>query len=158
MPQTKHPIEIKAIKTSRSVEYGPNGSYTAKIYYEGKYAFTLFEPGTGGCLMHEDIKKPVYENLNRYFDETVLPEQPKLKMFNQEMDNDLDLFLADLVDQAKEDKTLKRWCRTKVVVILKGAKKGEYCLYKTKYTPEVAAKIREQNPDVVEIVNERFIA
>lgn len=151
-------VEVKAIKTGPSLEYGPNGSYTAKIYYEGKLAFTLFEPGTGGPMMHQDIQKGPYEALQKHFDEVVLPQHPKVSFPGGEVDNDLDIYLANLVDEARETKDLKRWCRTKVVCILKDAPKGEYSLYKVKYSPEVAAKIREQNPNVIEIVNERFIA
>lgn len=63
-------------------------------------------------------------------------------------------FAGALADLADEVKALKRWCKTKVVFRCKGDAAGSWRTVAIPFSPAVAAKLRAQHPDVIEIVNE----
>lgn len=152
-------ITLTNHRTGPSMEYGPNGSFTVNVRFNNKLAFVLFEPGSGGPMDRQNVDQAVETELQAYFDTEILPKEPFLESSipGHQLDNDLELHLCGLLENLAQEKQIKRWCKTKVVVVLEGAEKGSYATFKCKYSPEVAAKIRERNPDVVEIVNERFL-
>ena len=51
----------------------------------------------------------------------------------------------------------RRICRKKTVIKLKGDNALTYHTYNRPYTAQLAARIRASEPDLIEIVNERFI-
>jgi hypothetical protein len=68
-----------------------------------------------------------------------------------------DLYISLMVEDHQEQQQIKRWCKTKTVVRLKGDKPGEFQVYKKPYDPEFAQRIRNTEPKLLEIVNERYI-
>jgi hypothetical protein len=150
-------ITLTNFKSGPSMEYGPNGSFTVNVRFKGKLAFVLFEPGTGGGTMRQDVNSALEAELQEYFDTEILSKQPKLICEGgYELDNDLELHISEMLDKMENDKHLKQMCRTKTLVKSVDCAEGEYKIIKVKYTPAFGKQLNAR-PKVLEVVNERFL-
>ena len=68
-----------------------------------------------------------------------------------------DYYISLLLDDYELTQTLKRWCRKTTVIKLAEHTEEEYIRVQRIYSPEIANKVREKYPSLVEIINERFL-
>ena len=68
-----------------------------------------------------------------------------------------DFYISLMLEDYEKEKQVKRWCKTKTVITLKGDKPGDFHTYKRAYDPEFAQRIRNAEPELVEILNERYL-
>ena len=66
-----------------------------------------------------------------------------------------EITVAHMVDKIREDKVLRRWCKTKTVVATPGAAKGTFMTLDRTYHPSQDALILSKYPGA-EIINKRF--
>jgi hypothetical protein len=137
-------LTVKGIKSFRGMSgYG----FNATLYRDGKRLGLVIDEGCGGSLLYRCFKtfaeQAEYERWARV--------QPGAGVFEP-----LDMIVTGLVEDYETEAKLKRWCKKKTVVKLKGDPEDSYTTWKRPYTPEFAAQIREKH-DVVEIINERFL-
>jgi len=149
-------ITVHNVKTGPSREWGPNGSFTATVQFNGQRVLTYYEPGDGGPAVCKDVDHDLLPAMKEHFKTEVLPHNPP-DGSGVAVKYDLMQHICRLVDEWEATKQVKRWCRTQVVAVDASCDKGEYRTFKVRYTPEVAAKIRAQHPEITEIVNERFL-
>lgn len=149
-------IKLKAIKHSQFASQETE-CFEAKLYIDGKCAAIVSNDGRGGSNMFHWLDRSLRDPFFAYCKS--LPPVPCDFGHGSptELPMDGDFFVSELLGKCLEEKQIKGWCRTKIVVKLKGAPEGEYATYKTKYTPEKAARIRADNEDIEEILNERFL-
>jgi hypothetical protein len=160
---------VKNVKTGPSREFGPNGSYTCNLYKGGKKIAEVFEAGDGGCLrVHwvgpRNVKSTVGFERMVTQDQLDFAEFCKTQTYvceytGETREYDSDLYIGKLTDDYLTTKQIRGWCRTKIVVRIKGDGEGEYRTFKCKYNPKVhKAQLESRFGDeLVEIVNERFV-
>jgi len=159
---------VKSVKTFRGRE---GMGFNATLCRDGKKVALVDDAANGGSYSYHwlDYKegRKVEVDIVNWQGKAVkmhcTPEQAKfvehVRAHTKETFEPEDRFVVDLVDDFEEAKTLKRWCRTKTVIILKGDAKGNYHTFNDKYSAAMKAYIEKKYGDqVAEIVNERFVA
>jgi len=158
---------IKGFKTFRGME---GEGFNAVLCRDGKKVALVDDDANGGPLDYHwadwsapKVEVPTVNWEGKPWVRKCTPEEAEFVKFvraqpGAEAFEPEDTFVCALVDELAAEKKLRRWCKTQTVVRVKGAKPGDYVLYKVPYSPKVAAAIRSRFPDVEEIVNERFVA
>jgi len=142
---------IKGLKEFVGME---DGGFNLTLLCDGKKVATSIYGGDGGETM-TDFDKKADEKVFKDFLKTLPLE--KSEYFPEGLAVTPDIFIWGLIEKYKEEKQLKRWCKTKVVVKKKGAEEGVYCTFSRPYSKEFADKLRATRPEIIEIINERFL-
>ena len=142
---------IKGLKEFNGME---DRGYNLTLYYDGRKVATAVYGGDGGMVMLDFIDKKD-EQIFEDFLKTLPPV--KSEYFPEGLEMTYDIYLDDLIQAHLETAQLKRWCKTKIIALKAGAEEGVYVTYGCSYTPEAAARIRVKHPEIIEIVNERFL-
>jgi hypothetical protein len=140
---------LKGIKTWQGRE---GEGYQANLLIDGKKAAFFTEDGNGGAMRWNVFDVPLFM---QYVAEQRLNVQMRGHHFD-DLNGELDMHAATLVDLAMEEKTLKRWCRTKTVFTLPDTPACSYRTWDHKYSPDVKAALLRKYPAAV-IINERFL-
>jgi hypothetical protein len=139
-------LTVKAIKSFEGME---GLGFNCSLYEDGKRMGAVIDEGRGGSFLYRlkgDAGGKKERELQRW-----ARVQAQCGYSDQ-----LDIVVAGLVEDAENEKRLKRLCRKQTVAKLETDDDGEHSVWKVPYSPEFAAKIRAKFP-VVEIVNERFV-
>lgn len=142
---------IKGLKEFMGMD---DRGYNVTLLCDGKKVADAIYGGDGGEVMIR-FDNRADEKIFRDFLKTLPPV--KSEYFPEGLAMTPDIYLDELLNAHQEEKQLKRWCKKKIVAVTKGAKKGSYITFSVPYSKEVAEKIRKVHPDVVEIINERFL-
>lgn len=163
---------IKNLKTFIGHE---GHGYNADLYRDGKKVAFLIDAADGGELtIHwADMSKPRVEGLCRRWDGELYPCKMTVeeKILNDHIRDithqcpfqgiqvpmTVDSFCAHLVDALEMDKSFKKKCRNATLFRLRNQNPGEYLVIRTKFSPEVATRIRAKHGDNLEVIyNERY--
>jgi len=149
-------IEIKKFRSCR----GHDGDACSfDLWVDGKCVAQVVDDSWGGGLQHTwlDAKGQgthlMTEAAVKMYD--WVKGLPPVMFHGEPLTQNLDMALDDHITRATEEKTLRRWCKTKIVVKEPGAK--EYQIYKAVYTPALKEKLAKNHPAGSEFVNERFL-
>lgn len=153
-------VELKKVKVAQHLSEETN-AFTAQLWTDGQYIADLSNDGRGG-------QNRIYHLFNGG---KGLDTRPQVQSFVEwckaqppvedeqvgSLSMDADFYISLMIDEHIENQQVKRWCKSKTVIRLKGDAKGTFHTYKHPYSPEFAQQIRHNHPDLVEIVNERFL-
>jgi hypothetical protein len=142
---------VKGFKTGPSREFGPNGAYSFTIMRGKIKVAEVFEEGNGGEVDVHFYNKEEEKDFRKYAIENCKP----IEGF-EHLEPDLFGYIAQMAGEYEEEKRLKRICKTKTVVKLKGAKDGDYLVFKAPYSIAVKNIIVKKH-DVEQFINERYI-
>ena len=152
-------VELKKVKIAKYLSEETT-AFAAQLWADGEYIADVSNDGRGGNnrIMHRfDGKGLDTRDKVRAFRQWCV-DQPQDQSEYGALDMSADLYISLMVDDHQEQQQIKRWCKTKTVIRLKGDKPGNFHTYKRAYDPEFAQKIRDWEPTLLEIVNERYIA
>lgn len=165
-------MTIKNLKTGPSREWGPNGSMTCSVYFDGKRVISFSEYGDGGEAGQEILNDTVYKQLRSWFfknmdvekviltqiDYKTKKEIGKTELPEIALDRAILAHIYELCEKFEEDKLFRRLCKKNTVYINKECGKGEYVIIKQRFYKELAQHIRaKEGNDVIEIINERYL-
>lgn len=146
-------LTVQKVKTFKGME--GMGGFNVELVFNGQPVAFVINEDCGGPLLWD-----WYEGKDRSGAVAALKEMPKYKETREKYptlgeDEALDSALYEVLDQFEENKTVKRWCKTKIVWKTKDHKPQEYGIWKAPFTKENVAKILKKLPDA-EIINLRF--
>lgn len=149
---------IKNLKTWNGMDWG---GYTCVVMKDGRQVCDVLEEGNGG------EPRFIWQGGWEGKDAMAMKEHcRKLGKYPQraddpckiELDWDCALFVEHLVSEYEVEKRLRRLCKTKTLIRLKGDEEDAYRQYTVGYSPAVAQKIREKHGEALEeILNERYL-
>jgi hypothetical protein len=148
-------LTIQKVKFFKGME--GMGGFNAELVFNGKPVAFVIDDDCGGCLnWHWYQGKGDVEGAK-----AALKAMPEYKKCREEFPTlgegeAIDSAMRGIIMQFEEEKSLKRWCKTKIVWRSKIHKEGEYGIWKAPYTLAHIAAIKAKHPDA-EIINERFI-
>ena len=167
-------ITIKGLKTFRGNE---GLGFSLWLCIDGRKAGEVVDDANGGTLTWHGFSKSDRDALDAFAlalpdpfadadEERKAKGEPPLDMSREcRASEALDYYVGRLVDEHEEAKTIKRWCRTKIIFRLKADEKGKYRTIAPpkghKLTPDyitkAAASLREKYGDKLEVIyNERL--
>lgn len=147
------------VKNSKSMQGTDGLIWTATIFMEGQKLCTAHDDGYGGGLLIDWHDPELEKTFKAYV--ASLPPVPS-KIFADGWKRNVDAILGEIVDdhegRKKMEKTLKRWCKTYIVLHFKGESSETFQRIKGIYNPLMKPKIMEKYGDKIDrIVNEEFI-
>jgi len=151
-------VELRKVKIARSLSEETT-AFTADLWVDDKHIGYVKNSGHGGNnqIDHRyDGKGLNTRDEVRAFSAWCKEQPPHVSEYGESPMSD-DFYISLLLEDWEENQYVKRLCKNKTLFRLEGDQEREYRTYKGAYTPERAASIRERHPDVVEIINERFI-
>ena len=140
-------VEVKSYRTCAG-RNGPDAAFSCTLWIDGKKVAEVTNSGSGGC--------------NSYFwkdpsKEAAFSEWCRERYPEEEFEVE-DHAIAVLLDELETEKMLKRTCRTKTVVRLRGEE--DFLVDKAKWKgneDRMRAMLRSKHGDQIEeIVNERY--
>jgi len=158
--------ELKKVKIARSLSQDST-AFTAQLWVDGEYIADVSNDGRGGNnrIMHRFDGKGLntrdkVEAFRKWCEgqpprTIAVNDAPGAKTASVAMD--ADLYISLMLEDYEEQQQIKRWCKTKTVIRLKSDKPGEFHIYKKVYDPAFAQRIRDKEPTLVEILNERYL-
>jgi hypothetical protein len=169
-------VQLKNIKSWNTHD---GGGVQFNVYVDGKRSFEFTDKGNGGDYNIDllDTKEgPLSGRADVFKSETggVSIGEHQSKGLKSIIDHVMTLpseksdlypdghaptvvgYLFRLLDKAEEEKSLKRWCRTKTVISTPDSKDGEYITFKCKFDEKVRAFIQKKYGPEAVIHNERF--
>jgi hypothetical protein len=151
-------VELKKVKIAKFLSEETT-AFTAQLWVDGEYIADASNQGHGGSndIHHRFDGKGLNTRDKVQAFEAWCDAQPPNQSEYGASDMSADLYIGLMVDDYQEQQQVKRWCKTKTVVRLKGDKPGEFHTYKKPYDPAFAQRIRNTEPNLVEILNERYI-
>ena len=135
-------ITFKKYKTCRSTD---GDAFSADVYLDGKKACEVSNSGTGGPNMYHWYNAALEADFMAYAKE----QHPDMKYEAE------DMLIEDAINAFEEERTLKRWCKNKIVLKPKDAEPGQFITIAAKWDPKHRDAILARDPGA-EIVNERF--
>lgn len=139
---------VKNIKTFR----GRDGlGVNCSLYKDGKRIGTVDDMANGGQYDYGLINDEWIKLMEH------VRTLPPVEFHGSTLEHlNPDMFIGDLINDALEDKDLKRACKTKTIITVKDA--DGYFEYARKYGPESAENLHKWHGDnLKEIINERYI-
>jgi hypothetical protein len=169
--------QLKKVKIARFLSEETT-AFTAQLWVDGEYIADLSNDGHGGNnrIMHRFDGKGLntrdkVEAFRKWCADYDL--SPCCRAYTTYVENVLcckvcyeevshggvgdDLYISLMLEDYEGEQQIKRWCKTKTVIRLKSDKPGEFHIYKQVYDPALAQRIRDEEPTLVEILNERYI-
>ena len=161
--QTPLGVELKKVKIAKYLSEETT-AFSAQLWVNGEYIADVSNDGHGGN-----------NRINHLYNDKGLNTRPKVVAFEKwckeqppyqgddgdgfcdPLPMDADFYISLMVDDYEEQQQIKRWCKTKTVIQLKSDAKGTFRTYKRPYDSAFADWIRRKEPELVEILNERFI-
>ena len=151
-------VELKKVKVARYLSEETT-AFVAQLWVDDEYIADVSNDGHGGP-----------NNIHHRFDDKGLNTRDKVQAFETwceaqppheseygALSMSDDFYISLMLEDQEEQRQIKRWCKTKTVIRLEGDKPGEFHTYKRPYDPEFAQRIRNEEPKLVEILNERYI-
>tara|TARA_R100001086_G_scaffold46873_1_gene20624 strand:- start:465 stop:938 length:474 start_codon:yes stop_codon:yes gene_type:complete len=151
-------VELKKVKIAKYLSEETT-AFAAQLWVDGEYIADVSNNGHGGS-----------NRINHRFDGNGLNTRDKVESFEKwceeqpdhesphgSLGMNADFYISLMVDDYQSQQEMKRWCKTKTVVRLKGDPEGTFHIYKRPYDSAFADWIRRKEPDLVEIMNERYI-
>lgn len=133
------------IKNSKSVELYNGVAWSCKLLIDGMYAAFVSNRGDGGETRFDWTNTEFQKRFEDYVKTT--PHK------------DGEMLVSHLCDELDNEKRLKRLCKGKTVVVMRGNKEGTYSTFKIPFSQEVKNKLIQIHGDkIIEFVNERFIS
>jgi hypothetical protein len=175
-PETRKP-ELRRVKVYRGMSEETT-AFTAELWMDGQHIAYLKNAGRGGNndIQHLTNNKGLntrheVATFVKWCDDYDL--SPCCRAYTTYSDGVLcckicyeavshggigaDYFITLMLQDYEEEQRVKRWCKKKTVIRLEGDKPGAYHTYKRAYDPEFAQRIRDTEPTLLEIVNERYL-
>lgn len=75
---------------------------------------------------------------------------------NYEANMLINQLINEILEKKEEEKKLKKWCKTKTIIITTDCKPGQYLTYNFPYKKELKRQLEVKHNNLVEIINERF--
>lgn len=144
---------VKNVKTFKGPDFD---GFNCSLYRGKTRIATVIDSGWGGdplfeWLDRDESNHSKEEEKLREFVKTLPEAYPGIPM-------DMDILVTRLVSDYEENKWLKRHCKKKTVLRMKGAPAGQYQIISREYSPEFAEHLRKKEGNKLEeIVNERFL-
>jgi len=152
-------VELKNIKEAGGEE---TPRFEATLYLDGKKAAIVSNGGTGGCNCYHWFdqilgKSEFGARFNAYAKEqnpvpAIMPDgKPATESFTRYFHTEvMDTEVFKMLDAAANAKKLKRLCGSKTLAHLPGEtyKKGEWSVFKVKFSPEVKAQLEAKHPGI----------
>ena len=134
------------VKNLKKMEGRGGYVWSCDLYIDGVKAAHVLDEGYGGMVdfhwYRKELESPFLDYIKTLPKRNGHEETPAL-------------FVAALCDEAEEQKTLKRWCKTKTVIRMKDAEEGKFTMFKTRFSPMVKeALLKKYGDRIVEFVNE----
>ncbi len=138
---------VKNVKTFRFTHDGQ--PMECSLYKDNKRVAVVYDSANGGGFQYEWLK-----DVEKEFDNFCKKYHVDCGGFNIVYDSDC--VVDVLVNKFQENKELKKLCRNKTVLMLKG--RDDVVYYNCKYNKDIKKQVEKKHlNDLVEIVNERFI-
>jgi hypothetical protein len=138
-------LELKNIKHHPDLSQETE-CFTATLYWKGKKAGTVQNTGSGGCHSYTWDDLQICREIVAWAEQTTEHQYEKL-----------DNLILDILIKWDEDKRLKQYCKTRIVVMLKDDPE-HYTAYKGQYKPCMRPALEKvHGVNLIEIVNERFL-
>jgi hypothetical protein len=149
---------LKKVKIARFLSEETT-AFSAQLWVDGEYIADVSNEGHGGNnrIMHRfDGKGLNTRDKVQAFEAWCEAQPPHVSEYGS-LDMDADYYITLMLEDYEEQQQIKRWCKTKTVIRLEGDKPGEFHTYKVAYDPEFAQRLRDTEPTLLEILNERYI-
>ena len=149
----KSKYEVKSVKGFEGRQgYG----YNANLYRDGNKVAAVRDMADGAEVNFDWVNRDEESKLKEHI------KGMTVDVFGEVMETDIDIYVGGLVDQFEEDKKFKRTCKKKTLVVLKKHSEGQYAEFKVIYSDKVKAQLEkwaaDKGEEIVEIINERYIA
>lgn len=138
-------FQIKNFKSQRGIE---GIGFYCTLWIDGVKAAEVIDEAHGGPYHWHWFDHDAERRWTKYVSEQ--PESPSLFSGLPPSKADEDEVMADIVERYE----LTKKCKNKTLYRVKGQKEGEYWSEKVPFTPQVAERLRNEQPDLVEILNE----
>jgi hypothetical protein len=125
-------IELKNLKHMAALSEETH-CYSGTIYIDGKPAFNASNHGHGGADDYRPIAPFTYADEKRI--NQWLNENHPLEGQFADLDNCLEFFIGDLINEQLGRQILNRMLKTKIVVIVKDGNREALATYPAKYKP-----------------------
>jgi len=151
-------VELRKVKIARHLSEETT-AFTADLWVDDKHIGYVKNSGHGGNNQVDhryDGKGLNTRDEVRAFEAWCKEQPPDVSEYGELTMND-DLYITLLLEEWEENQYVKRLCKKATLFRLEGDPVREYRSYKGTHTPERAKAIRERHPDLIEIINERFV-
>ena len=151
-------VELRKVKIARHLSEETT-AFTADLWVDDKHIGYVKNSGHGGDNQVDHRYDGNGLNTRdevRAF-QAWCTEQPPYKSDWGEVTMSDDFYITLLLEEWEENRFVKRLCKKETLFRLEGDPEKEYRSYKAVYTPPFAERIRAKHPDLIEIINERFI-
>jgi hypothetical protein len=151
-------VELRKVKIARHLSEETT-AFTADLWVDDKHIGYVKNSGHGGNNQVDhryDGKGLNTRDEVRAFEEWCTKQPPHVSEYGELAMSD-DLYISLLLEEWEENRFVKRLCKKETLFRLEGDPEKEYRSYKAVYTPLFAEKVRAKHPDLIEIINERFM-
>jgi len=145
-------VELKRVKVARYLSEETT-AFAAQLWVDGEYIADVSNDGHGG---NNRIMYRKGQAKGQAFEVWCKAQPPRVSEYGS-LDMDADYYITLMLEDYEEEQQVKRWCKTKTVIRLEGDKLGDFHTYKRAYDPEFAQRLRDTEPTLLEIVNERYL-
>lgn len=114
-------VELRNVKVHKDMSEETT-CFSAQLWIDGAHAGAVKNDGQGGSN-HYWFNNPALDKAFTEFAKTQ-PMDPEFAALGVPMDSDI--YVENLLNEHLERQKVARWCRTKTVFRLPGAKPGEY--------------------------------
>ena len=151
-------VELRTVKIARHLSEGTI-AFTADLWVDDKHIGYVRNDGSGGAnfIDHRYDGKGLNTRDEVSAFRTWCDTLPPIQDEYGELAMSDDLYIHLLLEEWEENRFVKRLCKKETLFRLDGDPEKEYRSYKAVYTPLFAEKVRAKHPDLIEIINERFI-
>ena len=144
-------VALEKVKIARNMSEETT-AFTAELWLDGKLSAYVKNDGHGGDnharFIRREEEMPFYDWCEA---------QPPWETSYGTFPMNSDIYIGNLLAAWEDNRYFKRLCAKKTVIRREVHSKGQYQYWPVPYAPEKAAQIRKAFPDVVEIINERFL-
>ena len=160
---TKESIQLKNVKVAHNMSE-ETIAFTATLHINGKKAAYVKNEGRGGDnyprFMDRELEKEFYEFCSSLPPHYLYDDDEPTKVIDGPFPMTYDCFIGDLLAEWMDNDQWKKACKKGIVYTLTTQDDGQYMIWHTPYSPEMAEQVRKQYSEtgnLKEIINERFI-
>lgn len=133
-------IEIKNVKYAAFASEETH-CFEATVYINGKRSFIASNDGKGGCNYYHTVNGVSRDIIEQA--ENFCKNLPLIKFEKYELNQDLDVYIGELLNRHLTAKELKRLLKSKVIY-QRASDKSIREIAKVKPSPEIIARVKKQ--------------
>ena len=160
---TKESIQLKNVKVAHNMSE-ETIAFTATLHINGKKAAYVKNEGRGGDNHPRFLDRELETEFLKFClslpPHYLYDDDEPTKVIDGPFPMTYDGFIGDLLAEWMDNDQWKKVCKKGIVYTLTTQDDGQYMIWHTPYSPEMAEQVRKQYSEtgnLKEIINERFI-